>query len=100
LIIIGIGDIRNPVVLKTYIFDSPAGLAVQNGTLYLYDLKKGLEIFIITHSTDLTEIFSFPSLLPLDVIVHNPILYIIGSTDINLFIIMKPNSPVFLSPLP
>lgn len=100
LIIIGIGDIRNPVILKTYLFDSPAGLAVQNGTLYICDLKKGLKIFTFTHASDLTEIFSFPSLLPHDVIVHNTILYTIGSTDINLYNILQPNSPVFLSTLP
>jgi hypothetical protein len=100
LIIVGVGDIRNPVVLKTYQFGSPAGLAVQNGILYLCDLKNGLKIFSIAHYTDLSQIFSFPTLLPHDVIVHNSILYTIGSTDINLYNVMNPNSPLFLSKLP
>lgn len=100
LIIIGVGDIRNPVILKTYLFGSPAGIAVQNGIMYLCDLNNGLKIFSIAQYTNLSEIYSFPALKPHDVILHNGVLYTIGGSEINLYNVSTPNSPVFLSKLP
>lgn len=97
LIIIGIGDLQNPAVLKTYQFGSPAGLAVHNAILYLCDLKNGLTIFRITDYTELKKIYSLATIFPHDVIEHNGILYAISSSGVFLYDITQPDVPVFLS---
>ncbi|MDP1676069.1 MAG: hypothetical protein Q8L88_04325 [Bacteroidota bacterium] len=97
LLIIGVGDLKNPVLLSTYQFANPYGLAIDNKHLYLCDGTQGLKIYDVKNYVTLEQKTIVKDIIPHDVIIHNGILYVIANNQVLLYSITDPVTPILLS---
>jgi hypothetical protein len=97
LLVIGVGDVKNPILLSTYQCSNPYGLAIHNKYLYLCDGTQGLRIYNIKNATTLEQKTNMKEIVPHDVIIHNGILYLIANNLVLLYSITDPINPILLS---
>jgi hypothetical protein len=97
LLIIGIGNVKNPILLSTYQCSNPYGLAVNNYTLYLCDGNQGLKIYNVKNYVTLELKINLQQIAPHDVIIQNGILYLIADNQVQLYNVNDPVNPTLLS---
>lgn len=97
LLVIGVGNVKNPVLLSTYQCSNPYGLAVYNKYIYLCDGSQGLRIYNVKNATTLEQKTNMKEIVPHDAIVHNGILYLIANNQVLLYSIIDPVNPIILS---
>jgi len=79
--VLDVSDVTNPIHLKSYPFDNPHGLGIDNGTLFICDGESGLKIFDAQDPLSITnnQIAHFGSINSKDVIPLGDILLMIGN---------------------
>ncbi len=97
LLVIGVGNVKNPVLLSTYQCSNPYGLAVYNKHIYLCDGSQGLRIYNVKNATTLELKTNMKEIVPHDVIIHNEILYLIANNQVLLYSLTDLINPILLS---
>ncbi len=97
LLIIGVGDVKNPILLSTYQCSNPYGLAIHNKYIYLCDGNQGLRIYDVKNYITLEQKTNMKEIVPHDAIIHNGILYLIANNQVLLYSITDPIKPILLS---
>jgi hypothetical protein len=79
--VIDVSDILNPVHLKTYPFDWPHGLGIDNGTLFICDGESGLKVYDAEDPMSISDnqIAHFDNINSKDVIPLGDVLLMIGT---------------------
>jgi hypothetical protein len=95
--ILDIQDPFNPVLLKTYQFEGPKGLGIDDDLLFLCDTPVGLMIFDRSNIFDLKLIQQFTHINPVDVIPYNGLLLVMTESSIHQFDYSDPANIIELS---
>ncbi len=66
-------DVNNPVLIKTYPFNSPRGLAKENHNLFICDGKDGLKILDAADANNISLMKTVPGFEANDVVLNNGI---------------------------
>jgi hypothetical protein len=76
--IINIGNIYNPELIASYPMDSPYGLGIDRGLLFICDGDSGLKLFDASKPKELKKVGGFSGIKTHDVILHNGIAIVVG----------------------
>lgn len=79
--VIDISDVLNPVLIKSYPLNSPYGLGIDNGKLFICDGNEGLKVYDASDPTSIGDhmIAHFDSINTFDVIPRNNLAIMIGT---------------------
>ena len=95
--VIDVSNAANPVLLKTYLMDSPYGLGIDNKKLFICEGTKGLKTFDATNIMDIKQLQHFKDMNAYDVIPLNNTLMLIGKDGLYQYDYSNPNSLKLLS---
>ena len=98
--VLDISDISNPILLKSYPMQSPAGIGLDNNTLFLCDGDAGLKVFNVTKPTDIQLLDWKSDLKTYDVIPLGTSLLMIGDDGFYQYDYKNPKDLVLLSKIP
>lgn len=77
--ILDISNIKNPLLLKSYMLTSPYGLAVRGGMVVVCDGTGGLRVLDVRDAGNVREVFHATDIVPHDVILSGGLMVV--STD-------------------
>jgi hypothetical protein len=98
--VLDITDLSNPKLLKSYPMQSPAGIGLDNKTLFLCDGDAGLKVFDVTKPTDMQLLDWKSDLKTYDVIPLGTSLLMIGQDGFYQYDYTNPKNLVLLSKIP
>lgn len=80
LVVVDIGDMYNPKLVKEYVMEEPYGLGIDDSTLFVCDGPAGLKIYNASNpkAIDSNLIKVYPDIHAFDVIPFNDLLLMIG----------------------
>ncbi len=97
--VVDVSDLSSPELIKSYDFDHPLGLGVDDTTLFLCDDYAGLKVFNITNPETIKDnmIKHYNNINAYDVIAWNNLLIMVGSDGIFQYNYSDPENIVELS---
>jgi len=97
--VVDISDLSNPSLIKSYEFEHPLGLGVDENTLFLCDDDAGLKVFDVTNPETIQEnmIKHYSEINAYDVIPWNNLLIMVGDDGVYQYNYSDPNNIVELS---
>ncbi len=100
--VIDVSNILNPVHLKTYPFDWPHGLGIDNGTLFICDGESGLKVYDAADPMSISDnqIAHFDNINSKDVIPLGDVLLMIGNDGLYQYDYSDLNELELLSVIP
>jgi hypothetical protein len=75
--VLDITNLDNPILINSYSFENPAGMALDGGLLFLCDLNSGLHLLDVNDPYDVQKILTLDISSPLDAIALNGLLLVI-----------------------
>jgi hypothetical protein len=99
--VINISNILNPVMVKTYPFTNPRGMAIYEHYMFLCDGISGLKVLDISGAPDVKLVYTMDQLRDTyDAIVKDNILTVTGTKSITQYNCSNPENLVLLSSIP
>jgi hypothetical protein len=98
--VLDITNLSNPILLKSYPMQSPAGIGLDNKTLFLCDGEAGLKVFDVTKPTDIQLLDWKSDLKTYDVIPLGKSLLMIGDDGLFQYDYTNPKDLILLSKIP
>jgi hypothetical protein len=85
--VIDVKDLKNPVLLKTYLMTNPHGLGIDNKTLFICDGDDGLKVFDASDYKTISanQLAHYKNINTYDVIPYNNVAIMTGKDGIYQF---------------
>ena len=97
--VVDVSNLSNPELIKTYDFEHPLGLGIDDSTLFLCDDYAGLKVFDIKSPDSIKNnmIHHYSDINAYDVIPLNDILIVVGTDGVFQYDYSNPSAMVLLS---
>lgn len=97
--VVDVSDLSNPRLIKSYTFNHPLGLGVDDNTLFLCDDHDGLKVFDVADSENIDQnmIKHYSGINAYDVIPFNNLLIMVGDDGVFQYNYSNPENIIELS---